>query len=161
MKKMIYTLLIGILGGIIGIILNIPAGAMIGSMVFVGIYNVKTNNAYVEKKLKFVGQIIIGCIVGLNFNMEAVIGLKELIFPAIILIVGLTGMCILLGYILYKVTNIDLTTALFSCAPGGLTDMTLMSEAYGAQIHIVAILHLIRLTTVLTIFPIVIKIFIY
>ena len=42
--------------------------------------------------------------------------------------------------------------------PGGLTDMTIMSESFGAKTHIVALLHLIRLTTVLTVLPMVIKI---
>ena len=36
--------------------------------------------------------------------------------------------------------------------------MTIMSESFGAKTHIVALLHLIRLTTVLTVLPMVIKI---
>lgn len=40
MQRIIFTLIVGIIGGYIGIKLKIPAGAMIGSMIFVGGYNV-------------------------------------------------------------------------------------------------------------------------
>ena len=86
------------------------------------------------------------------------IGLKKIIIPSIILVIGLTTLSVILGYTIHKFTGIDLPTALFSAAPGGLTDMTIMSESFGAKTHIVALLHLIRLTTVLTVLPMVIKI---
>lgn len=158
MQKIVLTLIMGLIGGYVGIKLKIPAGAMIGSMIFVGGYNVFTSNGYMPTNFKLVAQIVIGCTVGLNFTMDSVLGLKKIIIPSIILVIGLTTLSIVLGYIIHKVTGIDLATALFSSSPGGLTDMTIMSESFGAQTHIVALLHLIRLTTVLTILPAVIKV---
>ncbi len=155
--KIIYTLVIGSIGGIIGVKLKIPAGAMIGSMISVGLYNVFVGKGYVPSNFKTVAQIVIGCIIGLNFTMDSILGLKKLIIPSIILVIGLTTLSIVLGLILYKTTGLDLPTALFSSAPGGLTDMVIMSESFNAQTHIVALLHLIRLTTVLTVLPLVIK----
>lgn len=152
------TLVVGLIGGYIGVKLNIPAGAMIGSMISVGIYNIFTSSGYIPPNFKLLAQVIIGCAVGLNFTMDSILGLKKIIIPSIILVIGLTTLSILLGYIIHKFTGLDLQTALFSSAPGGLADMTIMSEAFGAQTHIVALLHLIRLTTVLTVLPVVIKI---
>lgn len=158
MGKIVMTLIVGIIGGYVGVKLNIPAGAMIGSMIFVGIYNVVSSKAHMPTNFKLVAQVVIGCTVGLNFTKESILGLKDLIIPSIILVIGLTTLSIILGYIIHKTTGLDLPTALFSSAPGGLADMTIMSEAFGAQTHIVALLHLIRLTTVLTVLPAVIKI---
>lgn len=158
MQKLVFTLIIGLIGGYVGIKLKIPAGAMIGSMIFVGGYNIFTSSGYMPTNFKLIAQIIIGCTVGLNFTMDSVLGLKKIIIPSIILVIGLTTLSIVLGFIIHKLTGIDLQTALFSAAPGGLADMTIMSEAFGAQTHIVALLHLIRLTTVLTVLPVVIKI---
>lgn len=158
MQKIVLTLIMGLIGGYIGIKLKIPAGAMIGSMIFVGGYNVFTSSAYMPTNFKLIAQIVIGCTVGLNFTMDSLLGLKKIIIPSIILVIGLTTLSIILGYIIHKTTGIDLPTALFSASPGGLTDMTIMSESFGAQTHIVALLHLIRLTTVLTVLPAVIKI---
>lgn len=158
MQKIVLTLIMGLVGGFLGIKLKIPAGAMIGSMIFVGGYNVLTNGAHMPTNFKLIAQIVIGCTVGLNFTMDSVLGLKKIIIPSIILVIGLTTLSIILGYIIHKATGIDLPTALFSAAPGGLTDMTIMSESFGAQTHIVALLHLIRLTTVLIVLPAVIRV---
>jgi len=157
MEKIIYTLVIAAVGGYIGIKLKIPAGALIGAMVFVAAYNIKTSQGYIPRDFKLVAQIVVGGMLGLNFNMEAISALKKLILPSIVLVIGLTIFSLLLGILIHKITGLDLVTALFSSSPGGLTDMSLLSEAYGAQTHIVALMHLIRLTTVITIFPIIIK----
>lgn len=159
MEKVIYTLVVGTIGGYFGIKFKIPAGAMIGAMTFVAIYNIFTSAGQVPDNFKIVAQIVIGSMIGLNFTMDSVSGLKNLIIPSIVLVLGLTALSIILGFIIHKVTGLDLPTALFSSAPGGITDMVIMSESFGAKTHIVALLHLIRLTTVLTILPIVIKFF--
>jgi len=157
MEKIIYTLIVAAIGGYVGIKLKIPAGAMIGAMVFVAIYNIKTSQGYIPRDFKLVAQVVVGAMLGLNFNMESILALKKLILPSIVLVVGLTVFSLLLGILIHKITGLDLVTALFSSSPGGLTDMSLLSEAYGAQTHVVALMHLIRLTTVITIFPILIK----
>lgn len=157
MEKIVYTLIIGAIGGYLGIKLKIPAGALVGSMFLVAIYNIFTGHGHVPKNFKLIAQIVVGAMLGLNFTMDAILELKNLILPAIVLVLGLTIFSILLGILIYKFTGLDLTTALFSSSPGGLTDMTLISEEYGAKTHIVAILHLIRLTTVIAVFPIIIN----
>lgn len=159
MDKIIYTLLVAGLGGFIGIKLKIPAGALVGAMASVAIYNIYTGQGSIPMNFKLIAQIVVGGMIGLNFTMDTVKGLKELLVPSLILVLGLTVFSIFLGFIIYKLTGLDLVTALFSCSPGGLADMTIISEAYGAETPKVALLHLMRLITVITILPWVIKIF--
>ncbi|WP_315114684.1 AbrB family transcriptional regulator [uncultured Clostridium sp.] len=159
MDKIIYTLLIALLGGYIGIKAKIPAGALVGAMVSVAIYNIYTGKGDIPYNFKLLSQIVVGGMIGLNFTMDSVKQLKSLILPAVILVLGLTVFSLILGFIIHKVTGVDLITSLFSSAPGGITDMTLISEAYGADISKVALLHLMRLVTVITVMPIAIKIF--
>ena len=156
MEKIIYTLMVAFVGGYIGIRLRMPAGAFVGAMFAVAAFNILSGKGYIPPNFKLVAQIVVGGIIGLNFNMDTVLGLKTLIVPALVLVVGLMGYCIFLGFILSKLTGLDMMTALFSCAPGGLTDMTLISDAYGAQTHKVALLHLVRLITVISAMPLVI-----
>jgi len=157
MDKILYTLLIAGAGGYVGIKLKIPAGALIGAMVFVAIYNIYTGQGNIPKNFKLAAQIVVGGMIGLNFTIDAISGLKKLIVPALILVIGLTLFSICLGFIISRLTGLDLVTALFSSSPGGLTDMTLISEAYGAEVHKVVLLHLIRLITVITVLPLVIR----
>ncbi len=159
MDKVLYTILVASAGGIIGIKLKIPAGALIGAMIAVAIYNIFTGQGTIPTNFKIFAQILVGGMIGLNFTMDTVYGLKNLIVPALMLVIGLTVFSICLGLIISKLTGLDLITALFSCSPGGLTDMTLIAEEYGAQTPKVALMHLMRLITVITVLPLVIKLF--
>lgn len=157
MEKLIVTLIVAGIGGFIGIKLKIPAGAMIGAMVFVAIYNIYTGKATIPSNFKTIAQVVVGGIIGLNFTIEAVGDLKEIIIPTIILVVALTLFSIGLGFFIHKVTGLDLMTALFSSSPGGLTDMAIISEAYGADTTKVVGMHLARLVTVIVVIPMLIK----
>lgn len=157
MDKIIFTLIIAGLGGCTGIKLKLPAGALIGSMFSVAVYNMSTGSGYIPIHFKLIAQIIVGGIIGLNFDTSTIKSLKKLAMPAVVLASGLLVFNLLLGYTISKLTGLDLTTALFSCAPGGVTDMTLISEAYGADTPKVVLLHLVRLISVISVFPLIIS----
>lgn len=159
MYKILITLMVAIVGGVIGVKLKIPAGALVGAMVAVAVYNISTGQGNIPKNFRTVAQIVVGGIIGLNFTTEAFFELKKIIVPTIILVIALISFSILLGFLIHKLTGIDLITMLFSCAPGGLADMTLISEAYGADTTKVVAMHLARLITVIAILPAIIKLF--
>ena len=156
--KILETIIIAIIGGVIGYRLKIPAGGMIGAMIAVGIYNYFSGEAYIPIKFKLFAQILTGGIIGLNFTQNTIKDLKEMIIPIIVSICTMMLICIVIGYILYKVTNIDLVTALFCMAPGGITDMTLAAQDMGAMTSTVAVFHFTRLVLVISLMPTVIKI---
>ncbi|MGE5632138.1 MAG: AbrB family transcriptional regulator [Caulobacteraceae bacterium] len=156
MVRIIYTLAVAFAGGYIGIKLKVPAGALIGAMFSVGFFNMYTDKGKIPANFKIAAQTVVGGIIGLNFTPDTLSGLKYLILPALILIIGLVLYSIVLGLIIHKLTGLDLVTSLFSTAPGGLADMTLISDAYGADTPKVALLHLVRLITVISILPVVI-----
>lgn len=155
--SIVLTLVIGLIGGIIGTKLKIPAGALIGSMIFVATYNIFTDNAFIPKNFKVIAQILIGSIIGLSFTLNSVMELRKILVPALILVISLTVFSLLLGFAISKLTNIDLITALFGSLPGGLTDMTIISEIYGADTPKVVAMHLSRMLTVVTVVPILIR----
>lgn len=157
MNKVIITLLVATIGGLVGEKLKIPAGAMICSMAAVAIYNVYSSQGYIPNNFKLGAQIVVGGMIGLRFTKETLSELKTMLLPAILILISLTAFCVLLGYFLHKFTGIDLTTALFSTSPGGLTDMALMADSYGADSPKVVVMHTMRLVTVVTIIPIIIK----
>lgn len=153
MDRILLTLIVAGVGGFIGVRLKIPAGALIGAMVSVALFGMMAGKGEIPNSVKLIAQTMVGGVIGLNFTMETFKGMKSLILPALILVVGLVLYSILLGWIIHKVSNLDLITALFCSAPGGLADMTIISEAYGANIQQVASLHLIRLVTIITMLP--------
>ncbi|CZQ99927.1 abrb duplication [Trichococcus palustris] len=156
--KLLGTLLVAIIGGWAGIRFRVPAGGMIGSLVAVAIYNYFSQMGYMPPNLKIIGQIIIGGTIGMNFNKNSLAQMKEVFLPALVSVAILLTVGIVVGYILHKVTGIDLITALLGTAPGGLADMTIIAASYGADTIVVASIHLIRLFSVIFLMPIIIRV---
>lgn len=155
--ELIITLIIGMAGGLTALKLKVPAGAMVGSMLFVTLYNIITGEAFFPQDLRVVTQIATGAFIGAGVTKKDVIDLKLMIKPAVLMVTSMIIMDVLLGYIMYKITDIDLVTSLFACAPGGLVDMSLISSDLGADSAKVALLQMVRLMSVLIILPPVIK----
>jgi len=157
MTRFIMTMLVGAAGGILGMKLKLPAGALFGAMVSTAVYNLLTSKGYVPPQANTILQIVIGATIGLNFSMENIKGLGSIFLSAVVMVVGLMVFSLLLGFIISKATGMDLITALFSASPGGLANIVLISDAYGAQAHIVALLHTLRLVSVVVFMPIIVK----
>jgi hypothetical protein len=157
MIELIITLLIGFSGGIIALKLKVPAGAMIGSMLFVAVYSIITGNAFLPQDARVITQIAAGAFIGSGIKKKDVLDLRKMMKPALLMLTLMITLDLLMGYIMYKVTGISLVTCLFASAPGGLMDMALISQDLGADSSKVAILQLVRLFSVMLIFPTMIK----
>ncbi|WP_097027374.1 AbrB family transcriptional regulator [Clostridium peptidivorans] len=157
MLELVITIIVGLIGGITALKLNVPAGTMIGSMVITAVFNVITGKAFMPQDVKIITQIATGAFIGAGIKLKDVIGLKKMIKPVMIMVPSMITLDILIGLIMYKTTDLDLITSLFACAPGGIVDMSLISSDLGADSSKVALLQMIRLSTVLIIFPSMIK----
>lgn len=155
--NILITVLVGTIGGIFALKLKLPAGAMVGSMVFVAIFNILTGEAYFPQNVRIITQIAAGAFIGAGINRRDILDLKNMIKPAILMVSSMIIMDVILGFIMHKLTNLDLITSLFACAPGGLMDMSLVSADLGADASKVAILQMVRLMCVFTVLTPIIK----
>jgi membrane AbrB-like protein len=160
MEKIIITLLLATAGGLAGYKIGFPAGAFIGAMVFVTVYNLITSNAIVHVPLKIAAQIILGAAIGTGLTLRTLKGFKELLIPILIFLTLLFIFSIISAFVLSKFTHMDIATAFFSCCPGGLTEMTIIADSYKANAPIVALIHISRILSVILIYPLIVRIFI-
>ena len=142
------TIAVAALGGMILYRLKFPAGAMVGAMICVGILNILTGRAFMPSSVKILTKTVAGLFVGMSMTMEMVRNMKRLFKPVIILIGTVFALCLCAGMILYHVSTLDAVTALFCVAPGGMTDMTLMTMDMGGDAAVVAVLQVLRLLSV-------------
>ncbi|WP_291637464.1 AbrB family transcriptional regulator [Clostridium sp.] len=157
MMELIITVLVGFIGGIIAFKLKVPAGAMIGSMLLVAAYSIITGNAYLPQDARVITQIAAGAFIGSGIKKKDVSGLGKMMKPAVLMLTLMITLDLLMGYIMYKATGISLVTCLFASAPGGIVDMSLISQDLGAESSKVAILQLVRLMSVMLLFPTMMK----
>lgn len=155
--KVVGTLLVGAAGGLLFYRLRIPAGALIGSMLAVALYNLISDKALVPYGVRLGIQIMAGAMIGMRVNRGTLESLKTMALPVAIIVVSVLAINLIVGFALYKVTRLDLATCLFGAAPGGIVEMTLAGEALGADTPKVALMQLVRLFSVLSFMPFILR----
>ncbi len=151
--NIVYTLIVALIGYWIAKLLKLPAPAMIGSMIAVGVFNVITGDAYMPAFLKTFTQGIAGIFIGLQLKMSDMKNIKKLAKPIGLLLLLFTVNTFITGNIIAFIGKIDITTALLSSVAGGITDMSLISIDMGAETATVALMQTSRLISALLIFP--------
>ncbi|HBH12026.1 MAG TPA: AbrB family transcriptional regulator [Clostridiales bacterium] len=153
----VLTLFVAVLGGLIGLRLRIPAGSLIGSIVASALFNIISSKGFIPYNFRLVAQMVVGGYIGLSFSRSSLLQIKSTILPLIMMVVGMFVFSILMGLFLHKVAGIDLATAMLGTAPGGITEMSILADSYGADISIVASMHLIRIVSIVIFLPPIIR----
>ena len=147
------TVAVGTAGGLLARKLNVPSGAMVGSMFAVIVLNLITEKAYFIPDVKTALQIMSGTMIGCRVGREDLLELRKLVKPIILLIIAFVCMNLIFGGLMIAFTDLDVPTALFSCSPGGASDMALIGEELGANPAHIAFLQVLRLLIIFTFCP--------
>ncbi len=151
------TSCVAVLGGCVGLKLRLPAGALIGSMLATAVLNVAFESACMPPELKFYTQVATGVYIGAKISRENLRELREIIWPALLLVVIMLAFAVGVGGFIYSISDMTIATALFAMAPAGITDMTLASMDYDAESSVVALIQTLRIIFTISILPSVIK----
>lgn len=147
------TIVCGFIGGSIAIKLKLPAGALVGSLCGVVALNLILGESLFYTEFRVVLQIFSGIMIGGKIGKKDLAELKTIILPTVILVLGMVVLNLTFGGLIYKFSNLDVATALFATAPGGVADMALISSELGANTGYVGILQLFRILTVFVCMP--------
>lgn len=79
--------------------------------------------------------------------------MDDLIIPILIMVVGILMFVFATSFIMHKITGLDYPTCMFASTPGGLQEMSLLSEELGADTVKVAVMQTMRLIFVVSFFP--------
>jgi membrane AbrB-like protein len=154
MPRVLVVLLIAAVGGLVGLRLRIPSGALIGAMVTVAVANVAgVTSDELGTPYLIVAQIILGAIIGSKFDQETVRQLGAAWVSSLIVMVCLIMSSLGIGWVAAKIGGLDLLTAIFSSMPGGLSQITAAAEGMGVDARLVATVHLVRITVIAILVP--------
>ncbi|MBY7144323.1 AbrB family transcriptional regulator [Virgibacillus sp. NKC19-3] len=153
-QRFIETIIIASLGGFLFHVLSLPLPWLLGALTFVMLWQGFTKReASLPGSLKNAGLIIIGIYFGLYFTTDTFKTIWPYFLPYILLTCILILASIMLGAVVTKWIAVDKITSIFASIPGGLTEMTIASEALHAKSAFVVIFQTIRLMTVLFTIP--------
>ena len=150
---LILTVCVAALGGMIGRRLKLPAGTMLGALLFTVLYNLLFERAYVPADFRPWMQILSGILLGAGIQRRDVRELRHLVVPSIIMIVDMVILNLIFGLMIYRFSNLDLATSLLATAPGGMSDMALIAADLGGQSLPVTLLHLVRQLSIFILLP--------
>ena len=153
MLWILITLLVGAFGGFVFLRIKIPAGAVIGAMIFVIILSALTGKSYIPNSMILFSRMIVGTILGCRISLSNIKSLKNIFAPILFFTFFIIFLSMIAGLIIFRVSDLDQATAFFGSSPGGLADMSLISAEFGANMSKVAILQFVRIIACMVVIP--------
>lgn len=157
MLLLLLTLAVATAGSAIFIRLRIPAGGLLGAMLFVALLNVFTGKVFFPEQLRPVVQVFAGALIGVKMQKSDIIQMKTIVFPAVLLVFGMLILNLSLGFGIHLLTGLEISTALLGSAPGGIQDMILIADDLGANTAQITVLHVVRVFAVIGVMPSIIR----
>lgn len=156
------VLIFGAAGALLGHRLAVPAGALIGTLVAVGAVSIGVEllglpQLPVPASLRWLLQIMLGMMVGLRMDRDSLRAGARALLPAALIAAILVSSTLVAALVVAPLTSADLVTTLFAAAPGGLTEMTLVSMSFGADSAAVAAVQLVRVLLALAVIDLLLK----
>ena len=128
--------------------LRLPAGLLLGPMAAAIVFAAARTTVRIPAPLFMSGQAIIGCMIAGNITASI---LHTMLADWPIFLAGVVAVVIAsnaFGWLLARLRVLPGNTALWGSSPGGATAMVLMSEAFGADIRLVAFMQYLRVVFV-------------
>lgn len=149
----LYTLLAALLVGLLLNSLKVPGGMMIGAAIGACAVNLALGSAHLPPYTKTIAQMIVGAFIGAGVSREDLRQMRQAVKPAAIVIIGMLLMNLLTGYLIHRLTSLDLVTALLGTTPGGISDMPIIAADMGADASKVLVMQFIRFAIGVGLFP--------
>lgn len=152
---MFRTLLIGIVGGLLFDLLNIPMPWMLGPMFAVMAIQLSTSiSLQWHPFFRNVGLVITGYTIGYAFTLEAIFDMGNY-FPIMLGVnIAFFLLFLLISVVMSTRTNMDHGTAMTCCLPGGLQQIIAFAEEQKQMnVSVVTFYHVLRILLIVTVVP--------
>ena len=148
------TLIIGFSAGLAAWRLGLPAGAIIGAMLAVGLLrsSILSLPALPGGGIRL-AQIGLGGLLGLTFDADLLNEMGAMLWPVILLSTLLLLSALGLAFLLHYLFKWPLVTCLLSSATAGLSQMSVIALEMRADALKVSLLHLVRVVTIVICLP--------
>lgn len=152
------TLVAAVGGAALASLLKIPAAPLIGAMVGVGILKVVGEISFSIPSLgRWIIYCAVGWLLGQTVTRETVMTLRSAALPIVASVLLFLLFGLLLALALWQFARLDVYTALLAAAPGGISQMGLLSVEAKANVPIVLAVHVLRITSVIVLLSVGLK----
>lgn len=136
-------------------LINFPANWLLGSLIVGMIFSLTFGNFNINRNVFKGGLVLLGSSFGVSLTFSFFPMLAGYTFPMIVMMILILGAFILVTYLMYKFSDLDLPTAIFCCIPGGASEVIGSSKDAGADESTVAAYHSMRIIMFVLLIPII------
>ena len=154
MKEKIIIIAAIIIGALLGNQLKLPSGYLMGGLILGLIAKgIVGSNVPYGGPVSLVSQLLVAYILVATSSVDSIIKRPQVIPVALAYVVALLTFTTGLAFVLNKVFHIDLLTAMYGTAPGGLSGMAITAVDAGAETAISTIFQVFRIILVMIATP--------
>jgi uncharacterized protein len=156
-KMTVSLILLVTIGSFFGTVIRIPIGTLIGSFLFVAIAQVYgLGYKQLPVKFRYIVQILIGGLAGINITQEIFLEIKHLFLPALLSTTSHLLFAVIFSIILKRFFSIDGASALCGSIPAGMSEIAIIASDVDANVQLVILMHLFRVSLIITLLPLII-----
>ncbi|WOS61462.1 AbrB family transcriptional regulator [Sinorhizobium fredii] len=149
------TLAVGVVGGLLGKLLRVPAGAFLVPFAIGSALNVSgTLTIELPQWLLALSFALLGWNIGLSFTRSIIAHARRAFFPTLVSIFVLMAFSGALAVLLIKAAGIDPLTAYLATSPGGLDSIAVIAASSDVDLPFVMALQTARLLIITLIGPV-------
>lgn len=153
-------IVLGLVGGLIGSRLKIPAGSLIASMVTIIAFKLITQIHWeIPKQFNFMLQVFLGIMVGASFQPTMLPLLSKVFFPILASTVTLVGAGIVIAIVFTRLGVLDAPAAYLGTSPGAMSALIVLAIESGSSPTLVVCFHFFRVVFVILTAPLFLKLF--
>ena len=147
------TLAIGAVGGAVFNYFQLPLAWMLGSMAATVPLAVAGVPLRMDTRFRMAMIVVLGVMVGGSFTPEVLAHAGRWWMSILGMVALVAAVSILVFVFFTRVSGFDPRTAVFSCLPGGLNEMSVMGAAMGADDRMISLAHSVRIFVVVMTIP--------
>ncbi len=151
--RLLAALVAGLAGGALFAWAGLPLAWLLGAMFATTLASLSGLSLEVPPLVRLPVMVVLGVLIGASFTPDRLAGILLWIPSAALLLlcVPTVGLACLLY--LRRIARLAPVTAYFAAAPGGLSEMVLLSERSGADMRTVALVHTVRVLLIVSAAP--------
>jgi len=148
----------GIVGWLVGTRLRLPGGTFLGPMIAsAAAHGFGLTKAVPPSEIISIAQLVVGTAIGCRFNGTSVHEFRKALGMGVVLAIALIAFAAAVAIPLAPMVGLPFEALLLAFAPGGLTEMSLISMTLGIDPAFVTTHHIFRLILILMIGPMVFR----
>ena len=151
--RMLVTYGIAAAAGYLASLIHVPLPWMLGPLFACGAATACGVRLQAAPHMREIGQVAVGLAIGMRFTPHVLVAALELLPAMAVSTFYIIAVTFVGALIMRPLARIDPTTAFFATAAGGMADMAVVAAQRGGDTNAVAIVHALRVTSVVSIVP--------